>query len=107
LLLTAILLLADAIVSGVAVYVGVSRTPMRVAGDLMLLEVGLLAILGGVVEFSRSKGVYEIRRVAFHTKEEFSMAKHKEASMTAVGFFCAGLVLFSLLVVLAVLESGR
>ena len=73
------------------------------AGDLMLLEVGTLAILGGLIEFSQSKGVYEFRRITLDSKEEFSAKKHLEASKRAVIFFSAALTMFVLLVVIALI----
>jgi hypothetical protein len=88
----------------VATYLGLSERPLGTLGDLLLLEVGMIAVLGGLVEFSRSKGVYEFRRVALHSGERFSTEKHREASTNAVMLFCAALVLFVILVVLALLE---
>jgi hypothetical protein len=73
-------------------------------GDLLLVEAGLLAVLGGLIEFSRSKGVYEFRRIALRSKEEFSTATHLEASRRAIVFFSAALTLFVLLIALALLE---
>ena len=104
LLVGAILLVVNTALSGLAVLTGLSRAPLGVLGDLMLVQVGLLTILGGFLEFSRSKGVYEFRRLAFGEEEEFSSAKHREASRSAVAFFSAALLLFSLLIVLALLE---
>jgi hypothetical protein len=75
-----------------------------VAGDLIMLEVGILAVLGGFVEFSRSKGVYEFRRAAFHSDEQFSTVKHSEASRIAVMFFSAALGLFLILMILAMVR---
>jgi hypothetical protein len=78
--------------------------PVRVIGDLLLLETGILAVLGGLVEFSRSIGVYEFRRLLFHTREETSPTRHKDASKRALMLFSAALVLFLALVVLALWE---
>jgi len=90
--------------SELALIVGLSPTLPGIFGDLLLIEVGLLTILGGIVEFSRSKGVYEFRRVAFRSKEQFSTARHGEASRTAIVFFTAGLALFVILTVLTLIE---
>lgn len=82
-----------------------ARLPsLGIVGDLLLVEVGLLAILGGLVEFSRSKGVYEIRRITLLSKEEFSTAKHGEASRRALMLFSAALTLFGLLLILVLIE---
>lgn len=104
LLAGAILFVVNTAVSGLAVLTGLSRTPLGILGDLTLVQVGLLTILGGFLEFSRSRGVCEFRRLAFGEEEEFSSAKHRAASRSAVAFFSAALLLFSLLIVLAPLE---
>jgi hypothetical protein len=90
--------------SALAVFTGLSHALLEVFGDLLLVEVGFLAILGGFLEFSRSKGVYEFRRLALGGEEQFSSEKHSEASRSAVAFFSAALMLFLLLVMLALLE---
>ncbi len=94
------LLVVNTVASGLAVLTGLSLRLLGVFGDLVLIEAGLLAIIGGLVEFSRSKGVYEFRRLAMHSTDEFSTTKHTEASRNAVVFFTAALVLFSILMVL-------
>jgi len=101
-LITASLFVADLTVGEVLAQFGASA--LGILGDLTLLEVAILAILGGLVEFSRSKGVYEFRRLALHSKEDFSTEKHHEASRMAVVFFSGALMLFSILVVLALLQ---
>ena len=89
-------------ISGLLAFMGLS--PLRVMNDLLFLEVGLFAVLGGLTEFSQSIGAREFRRVAFHTTDEFSVEKQKEASRKALVLFSAALLLFSLLIVLALLE---
>ena len=101
-MISSVISLADIAVGFVLVSVRVSD--LGVIGDLLLVEVGVLAILGGLVEFSRSKGVYEIRRITFGSKEEFSITKHVEASRRAVMFFFAALILFALMIALALIE---
>jgi len=104
LLIAAVLLVLNTAVSALAALTGLSRAPLGVLGDLVLVEVGLLAIIGGFLEFSKSKGVYEFRRLAFGEEEEFSSAKHGEAWRSAIAFFSAALLLFSFLIVLGLLE---
>jgi len=101
-LITASLFVADLTVGELLAQFGASA--FGILGDLMLLEVAILAILGGLVEFSRSKGVYEFRRLALHSKEEFSTQKHLEASRMAVVFFSGALMLFSILIALALIQ---
>ncbi len=77
---------------------------LGLVGDLLLIEAGLLATAGGLVEFSRSKGVYEFRRVLLQAKEQFSTTRHGEASRTAIVLFSAALTLFSFLILLSLFE---
>ena len=97
-LITGGLFVADFAIGELLVPFGLSA--FGVLGDLMLLEVGILAVLGGLVEFSRSKAVYEFRRLALRSKEEFSTVKHLEASRVAVALFSAALTLFFILIAL-------
>jgi hypothetical protein len=105
LFIAAFLLLAD---SAVAVASGVLRftdlSPLGTVGDLLLAEVGLLAIVGGLVEISRSREAYEFRRLALGSEEEFSTAKQAEASKRAVVLISTAGTLFLLLVGLALLR---
>jgi hypothetical protein len=104
-LIGAVLFLAD---SAIAVASGVLRfgdlSPLGTVGDLLLIEVGLLAIVGGLVEISRSREAYEFRRLALGSKEEFSTEKHPEASKRAVVLISTAATLFLLLVGLALLR---
>jgi hypothetical protein len=102
LLIAVVLFLVDVLVGAVLALIQLSF--LDVAGDLILLEVGTLAIVGGLVEFSRSKGAYEFRRVILDSNDEFSVGKHLDASKRAVMFFCAALVLFVLLVTIALIK---
>jgi hypothetical protein len=101
-LVAAILIVADFVVGLLSMFVGLPS--LETIGDLLLLEAGVLAIAGGLVEFSRSKGAHEFRRVALQSKDDFSIAKHSEASKKAIVFFSAAAILFLLLVTLALLR---
>jgi hypothetical protein len=101
-LIAGVLFLADLIAG--AAFALLRLSVLGVVGDLMFLEVGVLAILGGLIEFSRSKGVYEFRRITLDSKEEFSATKHLEASKRAVVLFSAALTLFVFLIALALIE---
>jgi hypothetical protein len=102
LLVAAILVVADFMAGGVSMFFGLRS--LETIGDLLLLEAGVLAIAGGLVEFSRSKGVYEFRRVALQSKEDFSVAEHSEASKKAVVLFSAAAILFLLLVIVGLIR---
>jgi len=101
-LISGALFLADLMAAAVLSLLQLSV--LGIVGDLMLLEVGSLAILGGLMEFSQSKGVYEFRRITLDSKEEFSAKKHLEASKRAVTFFSAALTMFVLLIAFASIE---
>jgi hypothetical protein len=102
-LIAGTIFLADLLIG--AVLIPARLSALGIVGDFLLVEVGLLTILGGLVEFSRSKGVYEIRRITLLSKEEFSTTKHDEASRRALVLFSAALTLFVLLLILTLIES--
>jgi hypothetical protein len=101
-LIAAVLFLADSTVAGVLMFT--DSPPLGTIGDLLLVEVGLLAIVGGLVEISRSRGAYEFRRLALGSRKEFSTAKYAEASKRAVVLISTAGTLFLLLVGLALLR---
>ena|GEM_PF-6782093 len=102
LLVAAGVLIADLAISELLSLMGIP--PIHVLGDLLLLEVAVLAILGGVVEFSGSIGAYEFRQLLFRAKEELPTTRHKDASKKALVPFCAALALFLVLAVLTLWE---
>jgi hypothetical protein len=93
-----ILVVADSVVAGVSMPFGLRF--LETIGDLLLLEVAVLAIAGGLVEFSRSRKPYESRRPAPRSKDDFSIAKRSKKTII---FFFAAAVLFLLLIILALL----
>ena len=95
-MIAAVLFLADSAVAGVLMFTGLP--PLGTIGDLLLIEVGVLAIVGGLVDISRSREAYEFRRLALGSKEEFSTAKYAEASKRAVVLISTAGTLFLLLV---------
>lgn len=101
-MIAAVLFLADSAVAGVLMFTDLS--PLGTIGDLLLVEVGLLAIVGGLVEISRSREAYEFRRLALGSKKEFSTAKYTETSKRAVVLISTAGTLFLLLVGLAFLR---
>lgn len=101
-MIAAVLFLADSAVAGVLMFIDLS--PLGTIGDLLLVEVGLLAIVGGLVEISRSREAYEFRRLAMGSKKEFSTAKYAEASKRAVLLISTAGTLFLLFVGLALLR---
>ena len=101
-LISGIIFLGDLLAGGTLVLEQLSA--IQIVGDLLLIEVAILAILGGLVEFSQSKGAYEIRHITLGSKEEFSTTKHAEASRRSIVLFSSALVLFLLLIALALIE---
>lgn len=101
-LIAVIVLVVDFAVSTLLALIGLSV--LAVMGDLLLFEVAFIVIVGGIVEFSKSKGVYEFRKLAFQSEEKFSSAKHKEASKMALVLFTAGVTLFCFLILVALME---
>jgi len=74
---------------------------VEVIGDLMLMEVAVLFILAGVVDFSTSIGAAQFRKTILAAKQGYSASRHKEAGWKALVFFLAGLILLLILVVAA------
>lgn len=101
-MIAAVLFLADSAVAGVLMFTDLSL--LGTIGDLLLVEVGLLAIVGGLVEISRSREPYEFRRLALGSKKEFSTAKYADTSKRAVLLISTAGTLFLLLVGLAFLR---
>jgi len=100
-LVAAALLGADIAVGELFMFIGLP--PLETIGNLLLVEVGVLAIAGALVEFSQSKGVHEFRRVALQSKGNFSTAKHAEVSKRAAVLLSTAATLFLLLIVLSLL----
>jgi uncharacterized membrane protein len=74
-------------------------------GDLMLVEVALLFILAGLMDFASSIGGTQFRKLILSSKEDYSPSKHKETERRASVFFLAGAILLLILIATAVYES--
>jgi hypothetical protein len=70
-------------------------------GDFMLLEVAILFILAGLLDFSSSIGATQFRKTLLHSKQEYSSVRHKEVERKAAVFFLGGLIIFLVLVIFA------
>ncbi|MGA3109350.1 MAG: hypothetical protein ABSD99_07815 [Candidatus Bathyarchaeia archaeon] len=93
------LLLAD----GLAAY-GLTFLSYRfidTLGDSMLIEVAVLFILAGLLDFSSSIGAVEFRKTILGSKQEYSSSTHKEAERKATVFFLGGVILLLMLIVMA------
>ena len=99
-----VLLVAD----GLAAY-GLTFLNFRfveVMGDLMLIEVAILFVLAGILDFSNSIGAAQFRKTMLGSKEGYSSSKHKETQRTALVYFLGGLIIFLMLIVLALYEQS-
>ena len=71
-------------------------------GDLMLVEVAVLFLVAGLIDFSSSVGAAEFRKTLLHSHQEYSQSAHKEAGRSALVFVTAGILLFAVLIVVAI-----
>src|SRR5208282_3673860 len=70
-------------------------------GDSMLIEVAILFLLAGLLDFYSSVGAVQFRKVVLGSKQEYSSSAHKEAEKKALVFFLGGVILLLMLIVLA------
>ena len=93
------LLFAD----GVAAYglTFLSYRFIETIGDSMLIEVAILFLMAGLLDFSSSIGAVQFRKTILGSKQEYSSSAHKEAEKKAAVFFLGGVILLLMLVVLA------
>ena len=104
--IAAIILVADFILAYGLMFLSYSF--VETVGDIMLIEVAILFILAGLMDFSSSLGAAQFRKTILHSKEGYSSVKHKEVERKAALFFFVGLVIFSVLVILALgLSLGK
>jgi hypothetical protein len=94
-----VLLAADYVLAYVLTFLSYSF--VGTLGDFMLLEVAILFILAGLLDFSSSIGAIQFRKTLLHSKQEYSSLKHKEVERRAAVFFLGGLVIFVVLVIFA------
>jgi hypothetical protein len=100
LLITAGAILCDAFASYGTSFLGFSF--VEVMGDLMLVEVAILFLVAGIVDFSSSVGAAHLRQAVLGSKQEYSAFAHKEAERKAVVLVLAGAFMFLILVVIGV-----
>jgi len=94
----------DVLVTYVISFYGLSF--IELVGDLMLVEVALLFIAAGLIDFSSSIGGVQLRKVIMGSKEGYSRSAHKEAEKRASLFFLTGLIIFLLLIVIAIISRS-
>ena len=99
-LITGCAVLSDALTSYVTSFLGISF--VEVIGDLMLVEVAILFVVAGIIDFSSSVGASHLRKALLGSKQEFSALTHKEAERKALVLVLAGAFMFLIVVVIAV-----
>ncbi len=79
-------------------------SPSAMLGNLLLLEIALLFILAGLLDFSSSIGMVQFKRVVLSSKDEFSGTRRKEAERSALVYVFAGLILLAVMILLALAD---
>jgi hypothetical protein len=102
--LAAIILIFNAIVGFASTWLGFRVTDA--IGDLLLLEVAALFIGAGIVDFSTSVGISQIRRLIFPGKEGFSSSSRRESEFRALVLVVTGLFLCVIMILLALLDMS-
>jgi len=72
-------------------------------GDLILVEVAVLFLVAGLIDFSSSVGAVQFRKVLLRSKQQYSRQVHNEAQGKALVLLLAGIFLFVMLIAVAVL----
>ena len=76
---------------------------VEVIGDLMLVEVAILFLVAGLIDFASSVGSVQFRKSILGSKQEYSQSAHKEAERKAAVLVLAGVFMFIVLTVVAIL----
>ena len=97
-------IVADGLVSLGGVLFGFNF--IEIIGDLMLVEVAVLFLIAGLIEFSSSVGAAHFRKVILGSKHEYDQAAHKQAGRRALVLVLAGAFMFLVLIVVAVLSGS-
>jgi len=74
---------------------------IEIIGDSMLVEVAILFIIAGLLDFYSSIGAVQFRKAMLGSQQEYSASAHKEAEKKASVFFLSGLILLMVLILLA------
>jgi len=103
LLLSGALLAVDG--SAAFLLVSVNYAFVETIGDLVLVEVAILFIIAGLVDFSSSVGMAQLRKSFIRGEMGYSASKHRESERQASVLIVAGLILFILLVAAEIYSS--
>jgi hypothetical protein len=104
LLITIGAILCDSLVSLGGTLFGFSF--IEIVGDLMLVEVAVLFLIAGLIEFSSSVGAAHFRKAILGSKQGYDQAAHVAAGRRALVLVLAGTFMFLVLVAVAVLSGS-
>jgi len=93
-------ILADGLASYVTTLFGFSF--IEIMGDLMLIEVAMLFLVAGVIDFSSSVGGVHLRNAVLGSKQEYSSSAHKETGRKALALVVAGTLMFVILIAIGI-----
>jgi hypothetical protein len=79
---------------------------VEAVGDLMLVEVAILFLVAGLIDFSSSVGAVQFRKAVLGSKQEYSQSAHKDAERKAAVLVLAGVFMFVVLTVVAVITRS-
>jgi hypothetical protein len=104
LLIAAGAMIADGLVAYGTVLLGFSF--VEIIGDLMLVEVAILFLVAGLVDFGSSVAAVQFRKTVLGSRQEYSQSAHKEAERRAAVLVLAGVFMFVILMAVAVLTRS-
>ena len=96
-----ILSIVDGLTAACASLLGFSARSLF--GDLLLFEAAVCLIIGGLLDFSKSAGVVELRRLMFGKKEPVPCSR-AEDSRRVLTFMIAGLLMLVGTILLVIID---
>ncbi len=102
--LAAVLLVADCVAAYASTSLGFAF--IEILGDLMLVEVGVLFVVAGLIDFASSIAVAQFRKTVLRSKQGYSPSGHKESQHRASVSLVTGLILLLLLIIAAAMQQG-
>ncbi|MGP8070107.1 MAG: hypothetical protein ACLP5V_09475, partial [Candidatus Bathyarchaeia archaeon] len=94
-----VLLVADGLVAYGLTFL--SYRFIEIIGDSILIEVAILFVVAGLLDFSSSIGAVQFRKTILGSKEAYSSSAHKETEKKAAVFLLGGVILLLALAILA------
>ena len=80
---------------------------VEIIGDLMLVQVAIFFLVAGLIDFSSSIGGAQFRKTVMGSKQDYSQSAHKDAGRRAVVLVLAGVFMFVVLLVVAVITRSQ